>query len=1031
VGFEQDHLMRDAIQNLAKAAVTGLVKPDDLVVEAGHRAIDLLFSWLPGRDKSRLERLTEEVAGELQELADREFAGNADLEPAIGNATTLFEQHGFSASDLIALNLDADRATETLLKRGEHVFRTLEVSVADLCRRHLVPQVVGRLLVDPQLIKELKPAITSTVLARLDEIRQLLKEEPRQRVDVDGQGNIVVQVIGDDNRIDLGRPYLRLTRYLARRVDASQRSDAELLSPYSRSIPLIGRDEELADLRAWLASGKPISIRVLTGPAGSGKTRLALELCEEMFELGWAAGFVDSAELARFQDKQNLAAWDWERPTLLVIDYAAVHAARLNMWFGELADHAGASKPLRILLLERNAETDGGWWQTAFGRGGFGARAVQRLLDPPEPVPLLPMATSSERRSVIGETLEEAGSDQRPPEEGADPAFDQQLAELSWGGEPLFLMMAGLMGKDVGMANVLSLGRTDLAFELAERELARITRIGEANDVNPDFMEAMAAYVTLCRGLDATQMRAAVPAEQEALGLPSAGDPGVVAKLLCEALPGASGASPILPDMIGEAAILSALPKHYEDVGAVVVRAFDLAGPEVAASISRTTQDFAEAGHVASLEWLDALIERESIDVGQLMLIADVLPQTSLALAQHGVRIHQTVAGTLQEEVRGGNTHRLPSLGVALNKLANYLSEVGQDREALASARRAANLYRALDAHEPNAFRPELAVALNNLANRLSKVGQHQEALAAAKKAVDLYRALDAHEPNAFRPELAVALNNLANRLSEVGHRQEALAAVQEAANLYTELAAKAPDAHRTGLARALTNLANRLREVDQRQKALGPAKEAVDIYRALAAGAPDAHRPILADALHNLAVCLSEVGQHKEALAATSKAVDLYRALTDKVPDAYRPGLAMALNTMAICLGEVGQHQKALAPAQEAVDLYRALAEEEPHAHKPSLAVALMMLANCLDRAGNREGGIDKNKEAIQVYTPCLTALPQAYAARAIAMVQEYLGRCEKLGRDPDGELLAPTLEVLKRTQQGSGEEAPGNGGP
>ena len=211
-----------------------------------------------------------------------------------------------------------------------------------------------------------------------------------QRAEIEGQNNIVVQIEGDNNAINLkGLAHLTLTRYLTRRrID----SDVDLLSPYSRAIPLIGRDRELADLRDWLTSGKPVSIRVLTGRAGSGKTRLALELCEQMLAEGWDAGFLESGELERFRAQQNLATWGWQRPTLIVSDYAAVHAQRLHGWFQELADNEGdASKPLRLLLLERNAETGSGWWQTAFGRGGFGARAVQRLLDPADPVELPPL----------------------------------------------------------------------------------------------------------------------------------------------------------------------------------------------------------------------------------------------------------------------------------------------------------------------------------------------------------------------------------------------------------------------------------------------------------------------------------------------------------------------------------------------------------------------------------------------------------------------------------------------------------------
>ncbi len=128
--------------------------------------------------------------------------------------------------------------------------------------------------------------------------------------------------------MDFGRTYLKLTQHLKSRVD----SEIDLLSPYSRSIPLVGRREEREKLRAWLARDKPISVRVLTGRAGAGKTRFALELCDELFIEGWAAGFVESGELSRFYDRQNLADWGWGRPTLIVIDYAAIHAERLNDW---------------------------------------------------------------------------------------------------------------------------------------------------------------------------------------------------------------------------------------------------------------------------------------------------------------------------------------------------------------------------------------------------------------------------------------------------------------------------------------------------------------------------------------------------------------------------------------------------------------------------------------------------------------------------------------------------------------------------
>jgi hypothetical protein len=42
----------------------------------------------------------------------------------------------------------------------------------------------------------------------------------------------------------------------------------------------VGRATELENLRAWLQSGTAISVRVVTGGGGSGKTRLGVELIE-------------------------------------------------------------------------------------------------------------------------------------------------------------------------------------------------------------------------------------------------------------------------------------------------------------------------------------------------------------------------------------------------------------------------------------------------------------------------------------------------------------------------------------------------------------------------------------------------------------------------------------------------------------------------------------------------------------------------------------------------------------------------------
>ncbi len=185
-----------------------------------------------------------------------------------------------------------------------------------------------------------------------------------QTAQIRGSGNRVIQAGRD---VNLGaEPKLHLTRYETRRGRID--SDADRLTAYARAIDMIGRELEMQALSDWLETDRPIALRVLTGPAGTGKTRLALELVDRAIEDEWDAGFVTDRELARFAAQANLAAWGWRNPTLIVVDYAAARAQQLAVRLAELADNDSAT-PLRLLLIERHADPGSGWWREAFGRG--------------------------------------------------------------------------------------------------------------------------------------------------------------------------------------------------------------------------------------------------------------------------------------------------------------------------------------------------------------------------------------------------------------------------------------------------------------------------------------------------------------------------------------------------------------------------------------------------------------------------------------------------------------------------------------
>jgi hypothetical protein len=297
--------MRDAIQNLAKAAVTGLVKPGDLVVEAGHKAIDLLFSWLPGAQKGKLDALIAHVEGELERLAEVEFKGGADLEPAISNATILFE-----------------KCKEVLRAAGE--------AVAGLCAGRIVPRVHQLLLDDPQTIAELSPAVTRALLGQREAIGKLPDEV----------GHALRRMLGRHLLIDpteVWRPYL---------------SDIYLLRAEYGVVPFHEqRQPEVDRLLAWCETGSAMAVHVITGAGGTGKTRLMIELCKQARRRRWRVGFLHR-EVPPTPSWELDGLVDGEAPLLLVVDYAETKRDVLVPVLRRLSlDHR--SPKTRVVLVAR------------------------------------------------------------------------------------------------------------------------------------------------------------------------------------------------------------------------------------------------------------------------------------------------------------------------------------------------------------------------------------------------------------------------------------------------------------------------------------------------------------------------------------------------------------------------------------------------------------------------------------------------------------------------------------------------------
>ena len=111
------------------------------------------------------------------------------------------------------------------------------------------------------------------------------------------------------------------------------------------SPQLIGRERQKHDLLDWAASGRGLRIRLLSGPGGAGKTRLAAEVAQSLREAGWHAGFtsLENSVLRPISDKG----------LLLIVDYPEEWRAQMRALFQSAARIENPPAPVRVLLLSR------------------------------------------------------------------------------------------------------------------------------------------------------------------------------------------------------------------------------------------------------------------------------------------------------------------------------------------------------------------------------------------------------------------------------------------------------------------------------------------------------------------------------------------------------------------------------------------------------------------------------------------------------------------------------------------------------
>ncbi len=685
-----------------------------------------------------------------------------------------------------------------------------------------------------------------------------------------------------------------------------QLTPTQLLSAENEVVPFdTTRQADLDRLITWLEDTQySISMRLITGEGGIGKTRLALELCKQ--KRPTAHIWLETDDHNFLELKVKLA----QHPTLIVMDYAETRQKQLISLISELKKVPNA-QPVRILLIARDA---GEWWDDLPSKATGSIQTLLSSYARSGPFKLNPMYDDVEARVQAFEAALQAFSTRLNI---TQPTIHLSL-EQDYFSRPLNLQMAALLslyGEKRDSANALTQAMLQhekrywwqllqtLATPLTDKDAANVMVIATLMGGFARSEDAFSQWkkITEATHLNKTQfadlfntLKRLYPAKQEelqALKPDLLGEALVANMLLHDKLPNLLNF--LLNGQSTNSArqycltVLARLSIHYPELEPTLIAALkenlthcvkDMVAvaietpsnlPKIAEQAFKQLQP-QDQGKVAGQ--LSSQIRTESIQLGHFYCsIAEYLFRKSEQ------NYHKNSAISNKE-----------ALSKAVNDYAICLSHIGKYAEAVHYAHKSLEIDTQLAKQKPNKYEHYLAASLGSLANRLSYMGNYEQAFEYAKQALNIYTKLVTHNPDKYEPNLASSLNNLANHLSNMGDYQQAITHAQQSLDIRQKLAKQNPDKYEPDLATSLGNLANHLSNVGDYEQAFEYAKQTLNIYTKLVTHNPDKYEPDLAMSQHNLANHLSDTGNYEQAQQHSQQASETYAQLALRYPDKF-----------------------------------------------------------------------------------------------------------------------------------------------
>jgi tetratricopeptide (TPR) repeat protein len=819
----------------------------------------------------------------------------------------------------------------------------------------------------------------------------------------DVQGSVTVTTTEPERplyRVDtfgLDRPVLS--------VEQARQRPSRLLEVRYELVDFTGREPQLKRMAAWRSETDRVSVLLVHGPGGQGKSRLGLHFARECSVGGWqvmsgyhATDPTSAAVRPIGRERSQLTAnraGAAAAGILMVVEYAERWPLPDLLELVADAVLQGGQR-VRVLLLARPAGT---WWQTL-------AYRIGRLDVNADSLPLLPLGTQVDPQTLFDSSCRQFAKALQVVGTGG---FDAPtgLGRGADSGLVLGVHMAAVAAVDARCSGLSPpKDQSDVSSYLLKRERDHWQSLHDRRQIriDPDAMSQTVYTATLTGPLSYQQGMSAV--ERAGIGISEHPDRILRDHALAYPPPpdqqSVNGAilQPLYPDRLGEDFLALATPGHASPFepdpwvtgGAARLLATDKG--EIPSWIGHAVTVLIEASrrwpHLAHQQLypllrqepqlavtagssaISALAEHPHIDLMVLEAIESVLPSHQQAELDVG-------SAAIAQRLIDDRLSRAPddATRASLNEqLAFRLSCAGLHREALAAAEKALQIRRQLAACDNWRWAFFLVGSLNNISHDYGELGLFAQALHAADEAILVFR--DAKYPNTleYQKLLATALDSRGISLAHLGRGNEALASFRESLSIRRWLVKEDPTGEKLVFARSVGNLGQLMADYGQSRDALPLLEESLAITRRESQHHPGVIDNEVARLLDSLAKAHWLLGWPDRAIAEAEEAADIYRRLMHANPLLYQRFLAGCLLNLSIWLWSSRQLEAALAVSDEAVEISSRLVSDSP-INTAILAKALNNHSIWLSRLNRHEEAITAVDKSVQLNRGLAKASP------------------------------------------------------